>query len=103
MLGVEGDRITDVWIMRNPEKLTLWCEVAVPHAWTGRVSVEPWHPPPSTPSSDYIALPRIEALALSPGRQPRRAHRRGAEEGRHGVRALAVVGARRRLGNADDD
>ncbi len=24
MLGVERDRITDVWIMRNPEKLTLW-------------------------------------------------------------------------------
>ena len=23
-LGVRGDRISDVWIMRNPEKLTLW-------------------------------------------------------------------------------
>lgn len=23
-LGVRGDRITDLWIMRNPEKLTLW-------------------------------------------------------------------------------
>lgn len=24
LLGVEDDRITDVWIMRNPDKLTLW-------------------------------------------------------------------------------
>lgn len=24
MIGVGGERITDVWIMRNPEKLTLW-------------------------------------------------------------------------------